>query len=161
MIDLKTLPEPQFVTVNWEQQYKELVDSYEQIVGIPLTKGQVESLVLSTFNYRENILRLAINDAAKQNLLAYAKEPVLDHLGARMGVQRLQATAAITTLRFTFSEPLTVALLIPTGTRVNSKDGKAIFADDPVTRKLFTLSTDGFATPPPTPPPDNPDTPAN
>lgn len=128
MIDLKTLPEPQFVTVNWEQQYKELVDSYEQIVGIPLTKGQVESLMLSTFNYRENILRLAINDSAKQNLLAFAKEPVLDHLGAFMGVKRLQAAAAITTLRFTFSAPLTASLLIPAGTRVSSKDGKATFA---------------------------------
>lgn len=128
MIDLKTLPEPQFVTVNWEQQYKELVDSYEQIVGIPLTKGQVESLMLSTFNYRENILRLAINDSAKQNLLAFAKEPVLDHLGAFLEVSRLQAVAAITTLRFTFSEPLTTSLLVPGGTRVNSKDGKATFA---------------------------------
>lgn len=128
MIDLKTLPEPQFVTVNWEQQYKELVDSYEQIVGIPLTKGQVESLMLSTFNYRENILRLAINDSAKQNLLAFAKGPVLDHLGAFLGVSRLQAVAAITTLRFTFSEPLTTSLLVPGGTRVNSKDRKATFA---------------------------------
>ncbi len=36
------------------------------------------------------------------------------------------------------------------------RDGKTIFADDAVTRKLFTLSTDGGGTPPPT---DTPDTP--
>jgi phage-related baseplate assembly protein len=128
MIDLKTLPEPEFVTVDWNRQYAELVKSYEQIVGMPLSKGQVESLIIAAFAYRENLIRIAINDTAKQNLLAYARGEMLDHLGAFPGVTRLPAAAAITTLRFTFETALTAPLLIPAGTRVMSKDNKVVFA---------------------------------
>ncbi|WP_333656291.1 baseplate assembly protein [Dissulfurispira sp.] len=128
MVDLKTLPEPEFITVDWNQQYAEIVKSYEQIVGIPLSKGQVESLMIATFAYRENLLRIAINDTAKQNLLAYARGGMLDHLGVLLGVTRLPAAAAITTLRFTFETALTSPLLIPKGTKVMSKDNKVIFA---------------------------------
>ncbi|MBI3584186.1 MAG: baseplate J/gp47 family protein [Nitrospinae bacterium] len=128
MIDLKTLPEPEFIPVNWNQQYREIVKSYEGIVGIPLSKGQIESLLLATFAYRENLLRININEVAKQNLLVYANGEMLDHLGALLGVTRLPVAAAITTLRFTFEAALTSPLLIPTGTKVMSKDNKAAFA---------------------------------
>ncbi|MBI4691688.1 MAG: baseplate J/gp47 family protein [Nitrospirae bacterium] len=126
MIDLKTLPEPQFVTVDWNQQYKELVKSYEQIIGMPLSKGQAESIMLATFEYRENLMRINFNETAKQNLLAYARGVVLDHLGVPF-VKRLPAAAAITTLRFTFEAALTSPLLIPAGTKVMSKDNKVVF----------------------------------
>lgn len=130
MIDLKTLPEPKFITAGWEDQQRELISAYEEIVGEPLSKGQLESLLLAIFNYRENLLRIAINEIAKQNLLAYAKGEVLDHLGALLGVYRLPAKPAVTTLRFTFDGELPTDLLIPKGTRVQSKDGKVIFATD-------------------------------
>ncbi len=130
MIDLKILPEPEFITADWNAQYRELVAAYEQIVGVPLSKGQVESLVFATFAYRENLLRININETAKQNLLVYAKGEVLDHLGALVGVVRLPAAAAITTLRFTFEGELPTELLIAKGTRVQSKDNKVTFVTD-------------------------------
>lgn len=128
MIDLSALPEPQFVTVDWNQQYSDLVSTYEQIVGLPLSTGQVESLILATFEYRENLLRININETAKQNLLAYALNGMLDQLGAFLGITRLPAAAALTTLRFTFQSALTTSLLVPAGTRAMSKDNNATFA---------------------------------
>jgi len=48
-------------------------------------------------------------------------------LGALLGVKRLPAQPALTTLRFEFQEPLAVGILIPKGTQVRSSDGKVIF----------------------------------
>jgi len=127
MLDVNSLPEPQFVSIDWVKQVKELIDIYEQSAGITLSKGQIERLLLDIFAYRENILRILIQETAKQNLLAYARGEILDHLGALLDVERLSATPAITTLRFSFSEALPSELLIPAGTRVQSKDNKVIF----------------------------------
>lgn len=123
------LKEPIFIPSNWETQYKELVSAYEAITGTVLSRGQVESILLGIFAYRENILRIMVNDVAKQNLLAYAKGEVLDHLGALLGVSRLESRAAVTTIRFSFNN-LDQQILIPAGTRVGSRDGKVMFATD-------------------------------
>lgn len=127
--NLSTLKEPTFIPSNWETQYKELISAYETVAGIALSKGQVESILLGIFAYRENILRIMINEIAKQNLLAYAKGEVLDHLGALLGVSRLEGRAAVTTIRFSFNN-LDQQILIPAGTRVESRDGKVMFATD-------------------------------
>jgi len=127
MIDLTTLKEPVFIDANWEQIYSEIAKSYELIAGVPLTKGQLEAVILSIYAYRENILRISMNEIAKQNLLAYAKKENLDHLGALLGVKRLDASKAKTTLRFSFVEPLPYPLLIPEGTQVATRDEKVVF----------------------------------
>ena len=127
MIDLKTLPEPVFVKSNYEEILNELKTLWEQATGKTLQPAQLERLILNVIAYRENVLKLAINEAAKQNLLAFAKGEKLDHLGALLGVKRLPAQSALTTLRFEFEEPLPLTLLIPKGTQVRSADGKVIF----------------------------------
>jgi len=126
MIDLKTIPEPVFVEANWEKIFAELLQAYELAIGKPVSKGQLEAVLLSIFAYRENLLRILINETAKQNLLAYAQGEVLDHLGALLGVYRLPATKAMTTLRFYFSD-LDRDILIPGGTKVATEDDKAVF----------------------------------
>jgi phage-related baseplate assembly protein len=126
MIDIMTIPEPVFVEANWEKIFTELLQAYELAIGKPVSKGQLEAVLLSIFAYRENLLRILINETAKQNLLAYARGEVLDHLGALLGVYRLPATKARTTLRFYFSE-LDRDILIPKGTKVATKDDKAVF----------------------------------
>lgn len=126
-IDLNTLKEPVFIENNWEEQYRELITSYESITGVTLSKGQLESIILGIFAYRENILRIVINDIAKQNLLAYARGEVLDHLGALLGCYRLSSRSAITTIRLGFSEALPAQLYIQKGIRIMSKDEKVIF----------------------------------
>ncbi|WP_456436910.1 baseplate assembly protein [Desulfurobacterium sp.] len=127
MIDLKTLPEPVFVESNYDEIINELISLWEQATGETLQPAQVERLILNVIAYRENVLKLAINEAAKQNLLAFAKGEKLDHLGALLGVQRLPAQPALTTLRFEFQEPLPIEILIPKGTQVRSSDGKVVF----------------------------------
>jgi len=126
-VDLRTLPEPVFVESSFEEIIKELQTLWEQATGASLQPAQLERLILNVIAYRENVLKLAINEAAKQNLLAFAKGEKLDHLGALLGVKRLPAQPALTTLRFEFEEPLPLTLLIPKGTQVSSADGKVVF----------------------------------
>lgn len=127
MIDVASIKEPVFVESNWDTINREIISAYENVAGVKLSKGQLEAILLSIFAYRENLLRIIMQETAKQNLLAYAVEEKLEHLGALLGVYRLPASKATTTLRFTFVEPLPSELLIPAGTRVMSKDEKATF----------------------------------
>ncbi|WP_457679440.1 baseplate assembly protein [Thermovibrio sp.] len=126
-VNLQALPEPVFVESNYDEIINELVNLWEQATGETLQPAQLERLILNVIAYRENVLKLAINEAAKQNLLAFAKGENLDHLGAFFGVERLPAQPALTTLRFEFEEPLPLTLLIPKGTQVRSADGKVVF----------------------------------
>lgn len=71
--------------------------------------------------------RNLIDFSAKMNFLAYSQEGYLDHLGHLLGVHRLEAVPAVTTLRFELSTILTQPTLIPEGTRV-TPDGKQYFA---------------------------------
>nr|WP_249529741.1 baseplate J/gp47 family protein [Paenibacillus brevis] len=59
-----------------------------------------------------------LNHNKKVDLLKYASGSVLDHIGALYDVSRLPEEAAITTLQFNLSIPLTSATIIPAGTRV-------------------------------------------
>lgn len=127
MIDVASIKEPVFVESNWDAINRELISAYENATGVKISKGQLEAILLSIFAYRENLLRIIMQETAKQNLLAYAVGEKLEHLGALLGVYRLPASKATTTLRFTFVEPLPSELLIPAGTRVMSKDEKATF----------------------------------
>ncbi len=126
MIDLSALKEPQFISIDWESQYREILSTYEKAVDRKISKGQLEAVLFAIFAYRENLLRIAIQEAAKQNLLAYARAEMLDHLGALLGVYRLPATKAVCTIRFYF-EGLNQNIAIPRGTRVASQDGKVMF----------------------------------
>ena len=72
--------------------------------------------------------RSLIDYAAKQNLLAYAEGDFLDHIGAMLGVMRLEASNAMTTLKFTLSEPRLSAVIIPEGIRASPGGGTILFA---------------------------------
>ncbi|SQD11414.1 phage-related baseplate assembly protein J [Escherichia coli] len=64
------------------------------------------------------LVRVAVQEAAKQNLVAFAREPMIDYLGELVGVYRLAAQPATTTLQFSVDEALAIDVLIPAGTRV-------------------------------------------
>lgn len=63
-----------------------------------------------------------INEAGKQNLLRYANGNNLDHLGALVGVERIPATAAVTTMQVTLSAEMGNSTVIPAGTRFTADD---------------------------------------
>lgn len=69
--------------------------------------------------------RCVIDFAAKQNLLKYSRNGYLDNLGALYGERgaRLQAAAALTTLRFTVTTPMAFNVLIPVDTRAGTSGG--------------------------------------
>lgn len=69
----------------------------------------------------------AINDAARQTMVQYARGDVLDALAARLGVKRIAPEAARTVLRFGLSGARGVPTVIPSGTRATT-DGSVYFA---------------------------------
>ncbi|WP_298438092.1 baseplate J/gp47 family protein [Geobacter sp.] len=122
------LPEPSFIERDPNTITAEVVAQYEAASGKTLQPAQPEMLLVNLVAYRETLIRIAIQAAAKQNLLAYAAFPMLDYLGELVGVTRLPAQAARTTLRFTLVSAQSFDVPIPAGTRVEAKDGKAVFA---------------------------------
>lgn len=85
----------------------------------------VEALVLIIL-----LQNKTIDYAAKMNYLAYATGPHLDHMGALMDTERLSASPAITSLRYSLAESKAWPVLIPQGSRVSTGSGGLVFATD-------------------------------
>lgn len=100
---------------------------YEQIAERTLARGDPVRLFLETITLIIIHQRSLIDYAAKQNLLAYAEGDYLDHLGALLEVTRLDASHAMTTLKFTLSKAQTSTVIIPAGTRVSPGGGSMLF----------------------------------
>lgn len=122
-----TLTTPIFIERDADQIVSEMVARYEELTGKTLQPAQPERLLLNTYAYRELLLRQGIQSAALQNLVDFSSAPVLDYLGALVGVTRLAAAPAECTIRFTLVAGRANPVTIPAGTRVSSVDGLAIF----------------------------------
>lgn len=101
----------------------ELVRAYEAATGKTLYPAQIERLFIDLIAYRETLVRGLINDVARQNLVAFARAPMLDFLGELVGVARLSAQPARTTLRFTRPGAAASTSLIPSGTLIQAAPG--------------------------------------
>ena len=106
----------------------EIITLYEQIAERTLARGDPIRLFLETITLIIIHQRSLIDYAAKQNLLAYAEGDYLDHLGALLEVTRLEASHAMTTLKFTLSKAQASAVIIPARTRVSPGGGSLLFA---------------------------------
>lgn len=98
----------------------------ERILGRELQPAQVEQLMLQFIVYRETLLLERFNAGMRQLLYQFSTAPVLDYVAALMAVERLPASHAGCTVRFSLV-PGHGGVLIPDGTRVATGDGKAIF----------------------------------
>lgn len=120
---------PEFIDRDLQVIIDEMIADYEQRTGRVLQPAQVERLLINAFAYREMLLREKVQFAATQNLVDFAQAPMLDYLGALVGVSRLAASSATVTIQFTL-----VAghggVTIPQGTRVATTDGQAVFLVD-------------------------------
>lgn len=67
----------------------ELKAAYEAATGRTVYPAQAEQLLIDICAYRESLCRAAINEAARQNLVSFARAPMLDYLGELVGVVRL------------------------------------------------------------------------
>ena len=117
------------VDVDSNSIYQDVITSLESGVGEPLYPGDErrifgEALVAVLVAYMSKA-----NDASRQTLLRYARGQVLDAIGERLGVERIDATPATTTVKFELSAEQGHAITIPAMTRVTS-DGQLYFATD-------------------------------
>src|SRR5579885_1239083 len=79
---------------------KDMIAEYEAIAGRSLQPAQVERLFINFAAYRESLVRQAIQYTGEQNLIAFARYPMLDSLGALLGVTRLASQPANTIIQF-------------------------------------------------------------
>lgn len=84
-----SLPEPSFIDRDPVVITAELKSHWESATGKTLYPGQVEALLIDLLAYRESLVRIGIQEAAKQNLVAFARAPMLDYLGELVGVYRI------------------------------------------------------------------------
>ncbi|ABO60694.1 baseplate J/gp47 family protein [Burkholderia thailandensis] len=125
-----TLAEPNFIDRDPSAITAEIVADYEARTGKTLYPAQVERVLIDIIAYRETLLRIGVQEAAKQNLVAFARAPMIDYLGELVGVTRLPAQPAKTTIRFSIETALQSNLLIGAGTRIETGDGAVSFATD-------------------------------
>ncbi|HLW69369.1 MAG TPA: baseplate J/gp47 family protein [Candidatus Binataceae bacterium] len=131
---IPTLPPPVFVNdadgLDPNLILADMIAEFETAAGRTLQPAQVERLLINLYAYRESLVRNAIQYAGQQNLLAYATFPMIDYLGQLLGVTRLTAQSAVTTLQFTLAATLPVSYTVPAGTPVGSSDGQYTFTTD-------------------------------
>ena len=119
---LDNLEEINFVDIDASSVEQNVITTYEQISGKSLAPGDPVRLFLEGLAYLIAQQRFIIDHSAKQNLLAYAQDDFLDHLGILTDTQRIPAQPAQTTMQFSIAEPLDSALTISAGTRVTPGD---------------------------------------
>lgn len=142
---LKGLPEIVFVDADASKVESYILSEYESITGRTLAKGDPVRLLLLTIAAVIILLLNKINETGKQNLLRYAAGDNLDHLGALVGVERIPATAAVTTMRITLSAVLGTVTVIPGGTRFTAGDNVFFTLAAPVIIAAGELSGEGKA----------------
>ncbi|AHI67584.1 baseplate J/gp47 family protein [Burkholderia thailandensis] len=125
-----TLSEPNFIDRDPQAITAAIIAEYEARTGKTLYPAQVERVLIDIVAYRETLVRVGVQEAAKQNLVAFARAPMIDYLGQLVGVTRLPAQPATTVVRFSVETPLATNLLIAAGTRVETGDGGVSFATD-------------------------------
>lgn len=101
----------------------EMVAQWESATGKTLYPAQVERLMIDMIAYRESLIKAGVNDAARQGLVDFAREPMLSYHGAKVDTYRLTARAAKTTLRFSVPNPVASALAIPDLPRIEASTG--------------------------------------
>lgn len=143
---LKSLPEIVFVDADASKVESYILSEYENITGRSLAKGDPVRLFLLTITAVIVLLLNKINETGKQNLLRYATGNNLDHLGALVSVERIAATAAVTTMQVILSVELGNSTIIPAGTRFTAGDNVFFALDAPMIIKAGQTSGTGSAT---------------
>lgn len=131
------IAEPDFIDRDPAQITSEMIAQYEDASGKKLYPAQAERLLIDLFAYRENLVRIAIQEAAKQNLVAYSCAPMLDYLGELVGVHRLPAQPAKTTLQFSFARDYGRSVWISKGTRISASDSMMFATDEDIQLRSY------------------------
>jgi len=106
-----------------------VIGAAQTALGVDLGPGDERRIFLMAVVQFLVAAYAVIDDAARRNLLAYARGDALDAIGDGRGAPRLQAAPARAIFRFALSAPQAGVTLIPAGTRV-TPDGALFFATD-------------------------------
>lgn len=126
---MKNLPEINFATADPLTLESQCVKIVEEYLGRTLAKSDPIFLLIKSFLAIIIQQRLLIDKIAKQNLLAYSEGNYLEHLGILVGVERLPAARAVTTVEVELSAARAQVTIIQAGTRI-TPDNKIFFALD-------------------------------
>jgi phage-related baseplate assembly protein len=124
LVQYVDLPDIQFAAEDAADIQQNIITVYEGITDRTLKPADPVRLFLSSLAAVIVQQRVLINRTAKGNLLRYASGVLLDQKAADYGLERLDAAAAITTIQFTLSIPLSSATSIPVGTRIGPQGGE-------------------------------------
>lgn len=124
---------PSFIERDPTTIVAEMVAELESRLGKELYPAQVERLLVDFIAYRELLMREAVQDGACQNLVRFAREPMLAELAQLMGVPRVLAVPAETVVRLTFSGPLPALTTLPAGWQVSTASGVLFATVEPST----------------------------
>lgn len=127
---LYDLPDISFIDdITFDDILSEMISDYqteyekETEQSIVLRPGDKEHIHLKIEAAQYYQMYLKLDNAAKMNLLKYAKGDFLKHLGALKKTFIQEPKAAILTARFTLSEVRKEVIYIPQGTRITAGDG--------------------------------------
>ena len=133
--ELERLPDISFIDdITLDDIEADLVaryqDKYREITGNTATLKPGEPIQLMLYACATIFMQMyeSLDFAGKMNFLKYAYGDYLDNLGALKSVERLDASAALCTVRFTASVIRAAAISIPAGTRVTSQKADIYFA---------------------------------
>nr|DAL52692.1 MAG TPA_asm: baseplate assembly protein [Caudoviricetes sp.] len=111
-----------FVETDMAKIQEQLINLYTTITDRTLAAADPIRLFLNCIAYVIIMQRNSINYSAKMNLLRYAVNTFLDEIGYNIGVDRLPATKAVTTIKITLSKQADTTTIIPKGIRVTPGD---------------------------------------
>ncbi len=120
------LPLPDFVGRDPQAITAEMIAWWEDKTGKTLQPAQIERLFINMLAYRETLVREQIQDAAMQNLVDFARAPMLDYLAKLVGVVRLPAATARCVATFSLKNPANTQIVLPIGTQFGN--GQVSFA---------------------------------
>lgn len=121
-MSLSDLPEINFATADPQEIELSVVKTVEGYLGRTLERADPLRIFLRGVEAIIIEQRLLIDRTAKMNLLAYAVDDYLDHLGALVGCERLGASKAVTTVEVELSTSREVPTTILAGTRITAGD---------------------------------------
>jgi phage-related baseplate assembly protein len=121
------VPEISYDDMSIDEIQAWIISAIETKLGRTLAPSDPLRLFAMAFLAEDINIRNLLDEAARQNLLAYATNRNLDALGDLVGTSRLLARGATTTIRFTAESSYVGEIIIPQGTRV-TPDGDIIFA---------------------------------
>ena len=129
---LKDVSPINFATADPDAIDIEVVSTVEKLLGRKLERSDPLRIFLRGVELLLIQTRLLIDATAKQNLLAFAEGEYLERLGDLVGVERLPATSAWTTIEVTLSTPREQVTTIRQGTRVTAGDNVYFALDEPL-----------------------------